>query len=202
MKHNHLLYILKFANHNLIKVGISTDFRKRIEVLRQEYSDDFDLDNSFIITGRKETIRITEKQILDDLIQDVPAECPFDDEASGCSEIRLSRNLDLIINLIQVKAELNKDICIIKGIDLSGFHSDIIPRELYPHTKEAYILLDRLNDLVIELAQQTKTPFIIALNEIVYQHFVSQGTLDPKKLKHQPETRNYFKVPHERLLLD
>lgn len=202
MKHDLILYILRFVDQDLIKVGITTDLRRRIDLLRSDFKNQFDLINSYVATGRKETIKILEAQILDDLKRDIPDSLPFDSGTTGSSEIRLSRNLPVIIKHIQNRMSINGDLTIFKGIDLSGFYSPNIPRDYYPHHEESSHYLSAIRNSIIELSKSRKVNPWVVINEILFEHFSASDSISPLVCDDQFPTENFYKVPHRRLIED
>lgn len=205
MKHRLLLYILKFENHELIKIGITTELRKRIAQLRQMCDNPFDLVNSFIITGRKETVKILESQMLDDLRNDIPNTFPFqvdrNQPGNGITEVRLSRNLEIALDLVRGRVKLNTDIKIYKGIDFSGFYSAKIPRDFYPHNQEVGSILKPIGDLVNLEAQKLNIDPFVLLNEILFDRYKSQIQIKASAKSNFPDS-GYFRVPHPRFKSD
>lgn len=187
IKHSLLLYILKFESKPWIKIGVSKNLGVRIKHFRKIYRDRFDLVESFVITGRTQTIKILESQLLDDSYEYVPDVIGETRNLEGHKEIRHSDILELIIPQFEQKAKLNTDLQLYSGIDLSGLKSDIIPRELFPHDTETYPVLKIISETIERTHDKKEYCYLLTLNEMLYQYLVSQGLFDKypndKKLK-------------------
>lgn len=194
MKHEQILYILKFKKHALMKVGITCNLRERIRNHQENFNDEFDLLKSYVITAPKGYVGVLEKQILNDLINDIPESVPFEN-CVGSTEIRLSRNLRTLIDILNLKSNsLDAPLQIFKGIDLSGFQSDIIPEKFYPHDHKAHVILDFIGDIVMEIADERNQDEISTVNELLYEHFIVIGLV--KEEKHTFTRKGCFVVPH------
>lgn len=196
MKHDLVVYILKFKSENLIKIGKTENLRQRIAEHRRHFQDEFDLVNSYVITGRKPSIHILEKQILDDLNNDIPPELDFIENHKGASEIRYDRNLETILEIIKKRTELNCDVKIFYGIDLSGFASDLISNHFYPSEEEieSEVLSVSLG-LMKEMAKERGTGILVVINEILFEYFVMTGRIKEKRSELRED---YFLVPDKR----
>ncbi|MCD3297383.1 hypothetical protein G8T67_11270, partial [Clostridium botulinum C/D] len=114
------LYILNMNKENMIKIGIATGV-ERIKQHLRTYEELIDLDGSFIITAKDDnTIRILEKQLLEDY-------CEFEIISNkfkgldGSTELRKIEILDNLLDDIQYKSNKfpYKNIQIKKGIVIS-----------------------------------------------------------------------------------
>ena len=178
IKHEQLLYILKFESKPWIKIGISKNLGNRIKQFRKDFGDNFDLVRSYVVTGRARTIELLERQLLDDLSGYVPSDIDEVKHINGYKEIRKSGVLKTIINQIEQKSNLNSDLHLYTGIDLSGVKSKIIPRALFPHQYEASVVLRDLQTIIKEMNRPEGFSDILVINELLYEYLKVQGLIE------------------------
>lgn len=107
------LYILKFKHKNLLKIGISEkeDYSRIIDNSKT-LEDPFDLESSVIVKAKRErTIKVLEKQLLDDTFDFIPdeREQKLFVGKDGKTEIRNADCFDDLIEDINYKINKRKD---------------------------------------------------------------------------------------------
>lgn len=196
MKHDPLIYIILFEGTPFMKIGRTECVASRLEQHQKNFQVDLDLDNSYIITAPSYQVKTLERQLLNDLTNDKPETYPFDPGTEGVSEIRLSRSVKALIEIWEQKQHLlNAHFQIYKGIDLSGFRSDLIPNEYYPVYTPAVFPIKKLQEAAFRFANENGKNLSQLYNEILYDYFVKNNYL-PKKAAHELRD-NYFLVPNE-----
>jgi len=172
MKHDRLLYILKFQGLSLIKIGLTTDLRSRIDTFRAVYDNEFDLCNSYVVVSKDYPVKDLEREALYLLRKLDPEEIPYRKNSDGFTEIRSDEKISELLELFRMKREVfDFDLSVYDGIDFSGFHSDIIPNSYYPSDRKAGVILDELRDEIHKISNDRGVPFYQALNEILYLYF-------------------------------
>ncbi|MCD3252386.1 hypothetical protein [Clostridium botulinum] len=152
------LYILNMNKENMIKIGIATGV-ERIKQHLRTYEELIDLDGSFIITAKDDnTIRILEKQLLEDY-------CEFEIISNkfkgldGSTELRKIEILDNLLDDIQYKSNKfpYKNIQIKKGIVISinkHKHLQKVKRRtsklisIEKHENDKIIITEFINNLI------------------------------------------------------
>lgn len=173
-------YVLKFQDHNLIKIGITNKLVNRVTFLEKDLGVEFDYMACHIFKGDSNSMRTLEKQLLYDTINDtvkedhsfcLPAKC-----STKYTEIRTSDSIDTVIKLQLEKIQkLNLPIKHYYGLDISGFKSKVIPQELVPYDMPVSDDLDIFLEQVKEIVAKEKKPGMVAYQEILYAGLLAKG---------------------------
>lgn len=186
--------MLKFKEFDYVKIGVTTNLRARIKAHKESFGTAFNYKDSYVIIGPKGYPSVLEKQILNDMINHMPTDSPFE-ECDGFSEIRSSKNIGSLLKILELKRkDLSAPFEIFKGIDVSGFRSDVIPEKYYPINEAAPDMILPVAKEVQKLSIERNRSFLTVANELLYEHLVMIGRLD--EIHHQPERRDYFIVPN------
>lgn len=109
------LYILKFRNHDVIKIGITNNTTTRARALGLSH---FDLENSYTIHGESSAIRRLEKQLHEDFRTNKIT--PGKQLSSGNTELFSSSIIEKVLAEIRHKIERfpHHNLQIMKGITI------------------------------------------------------------------------------------
>lgn len=164
------LYILKITKYNCIKIGIASSVNRIYSHLRTY--EEIDLKKSYVVFAKEDrTIRQLEKQILNDYYEYKI----FNEELKkkdGYSELRTDETIKDILQDIKYKANKlkNKEIKLVKGIDLNSFEKpkyktiqnetrkyvDLTQNAIHNENSFAEFidLIDRNKDMIIEYSMK------------------------------------------------
>lgn len=116
------LYIIKFKNMDLIKIGLSSSDMRITQLMRAYKDIAVDLDSSFKVTAKFEyDLKMLEKQLLNDYIEYKIEDEQFN-KRIGYKELRKGIILNSVLDDINYKAKKfpNKEFKLHKGIKLES----------------------------------------------------------------------------------
>lgn len=177
------LYILKFQNFDLVKIGVTRGLNSRITTLEKELGVEFDLNESYLFyASNSRLIRALEMQFLHDLYNDfVPDTHPYclpRHSKMTYKEIRLDRNIENLLNLFLTKVnELDLPFDFYVGIDLSSIFSDIIPPEVIsPRNLGPQPIMKKFQ----QICDENEICSYSKQYELIYEYIIANGgTVEP-----------------------
>ena len=189
-----VLYILKFKEHNLVKIGISSHLVDRVLFLQKDLNIEFDFYNSVIITADSNArIRVLEKQLLQDLKafevkQDHPFKIP-NGAKTKYTEIRSDCAVNTLLDILKLKImKLKLPLNIHTGLDISGIQSDVIPSEIIsPYEIDSNAIFSVIN---LHAKKHNLCPNTI-LFEVLYLWAIEQGYKFENKHKKRSKSCYY-----------
>ncbi len=176
-----VLYILKFKDFDLVKIGITGSLIHRVMTMQRDLKVEFDFYSSIIITAESNSrIKSMERQMLHDLKaykikQDNSFSLPKEAKLT-LSELRTAEKIPVVIKLLEEKVEkLNLPIKIHRGLNISGVKSKKIPEGLIPPNYPVYEISNPISDEINVLCEKEGKSFDTLLYEICYEWFLLKG---------------------------
>ena len=209
-KSNLSLYILRFKDKPLIKIGLTENLAHRIKCFRKEYNEPFSLTESYLV-GSYSAARISalEKELLantdhfkvpENLLTHFKRKMGF---ADGFYEIRHSDALDLVLKLIHAKNELTSGaFYFFTGISLERNIKVGLPEYIFNEAGETkYSKIDICTSLLNCLKQNLLGKFnemddeelinSVLLEFIIKKKLPIQKSEDPNSLVYNRDKRHY-----------
>ncbi len=127
-----VLYILKFQNENILKIGITTNISFRISCIEKSSGFIVDHYKSMIITNPiKKNIRLLEKNLLN-ITTDFQYKFEEKKYFGGINEFRKGNCVNLMLQFIKDQKDYGFKYKIYTGIDVCGQYTHTLPKAYFP----------------------------------------------------------------------
>jgi hypothetical protein len=184
-KSNETLYILRFKDFPLIKIGKSKTLASRINTFRTKYQTDFELKNSTAVGCHSSSkIHALEKELLTNSVEfSLKGELlERFGELDGATEIRYDSCLPLILKLIKYKSELTGEFHIYNSISLERNVQSKLPISLFDENGETDYLPTNLSKILIESVKK-QVPECASMDNEEISNYALYEFVKSKKVK-------------------
>jgi len=188
-----VLYLLKFQDTNILKIGISKNIVFRISKLEKEADLIVDHYKSMVVTNPKASnLNLLEKNLLN-FTKDFKYHFPNDRKFAGIHEFRTDNCLNLINQFIVDQGVYGLKYKVYTGIDICGNYNTELPKVYFPIFDSRKEISFVLRQDIYNYCQEKGLDFHVFINNALFRAMKSIG-IDRKDEKPIKDYKKFFKV--------